>query len=164
MSSGLAGGTASGGGGAVGNSLRPAAAASSVVQPHSINIAQQQEDLLTQANPIGQAANGGAGSNRPTWAVTTSTSPIGILTPTPSGPMPNNSQNWINSRPNSSSIHTPSPTNLAPNMPSSAVAALPTQVRLPPPLAPLTTPQQPPSSMPPPAYTPPTHLSHHSSS
>lgn len=120
------------------------------VGPSSMNSAQQAEDLLTQINPVPQP------STTSKWAVTTSTSPIGILTPSVAN---NNSQNWINSRPNSSSIHTPSPTsqNLAP------IAPIPQQQqqqqRLPPPLTPSTSQQQPPSSLPPPAYTPPTHLS-----
>jgi hypothetical protein len=155
--------------------LRPSVVAplATLQQPHSINIAQQQEDLLTQSNPA-VPANLTQAQPRPTWAVTTSTSPIGILTPTPhSG---NNSQNWINSRPNSSSIHTPSPTSLQPLGLAQAAPGTAAPVtsngasqqgpmpplppaRLPPPLAPLTTTNQPPSSLPPPAYTPPTHLS-----
>ena len=105
----------------------------------------------------------------------------GILTPTPTNNAAsgngNPSQNWVNSRPNSSSIHTPSPTSgVVPQLvpPQQQQQQVPAQVqnsgsgmRLPPPLAPITT-QQPPSSILPPAYTPPTHTgfqtSPHSSS
>lgn len=43
------------------------------VGPSSMNSAQQAEDLLTQINPVPQP------STTSKWAVTTSTSPIGIL-------------------------------------------------------------------------------------
>jgi len=97
----------------------------------------------------------------------------GILTPTPTNNTASgngtgsNAQNWINSRPNSSSIHTPSPTTaVVPQIVPQQAVTQPQQGRLPPPIAPTT--QQPPSSILPPAYTPPTHTgfqtSPHSSS
>ena len=172
-----------GGPASLGSSLRP------VLQPHSINnIAQHQpsEDLLLTQNSTHNTAAvpPPQQQQRPIWAggappVTSGTSPIGILTPTaaaPGGVLGCNNQNWIHSRPNSTSIHTPSPTNLAPVQQNpmgpppgvSAASALPPPPggagggatgRLPPPLAPITSTQQPPSTLPPPAYTPPTHLS-----
>jgi len=188
---------------------------------HHQPINAQQEDLLLQTqnniNPVPSTVQ-----QRPNWAaaavVTTSStvSPIGILTPTTLGNSAlqqqqqqgqivlgnvpqqnqnsnqNNSQNWINSRPNSSSIHSPSPTNLGanPTIPQSqhvshvtavtvaggggpAAVATATTIttttgRLPPPLATQATiiqqpsQHQPSSQLPPPAYTPP--VTHLSSS
>ena len=119
----------------------------------------QQQDLLT-SNPVLPQA--GPWIKQP---VTTSNSPAasGMLTASATAVAATaggsgSAQNWINSRPNSSSIHSPSPT-------SAPLGAPPPQPLLtggllPPPLAPTTT-HQPPSSIPPPAYTPPTqqHLS-----
>jgi hypothetical protein len=171
------------------------------LQPINAQQHQNTEDLLlTQNNVNNPAAVPIQQQQRPNWAVVTTSSTVspigghhGILTPTTLGGIASNSatpsvalqpnsgnpgmnnvnpnQNWINSRPNSSSIHTPSPTNLAPLQPqlTSAIGGTLGQqqqhtivaVRLPPPLAPITqaTIQQAPSSLPPPAYTPPTHLS-----
>ena len=149
-------------------------------QQHQLQNAQQvlhhqeQQDLLT-SNPVLPQAG-----HQPRWPATTSTSPAasGMLTAANAATASNqgaassvsgsnNAQNWINSRPNSSSIHTPSPTSAQqpqPLMPPPSGSGHPPggggAGRLPPPLAPTTT-HQPPSSQPPPAYTPPTqqHLS-----
>jgi hypothetical protein len=182
------------------------------IQPINAQQHPITEDLLLTQNNVNNPV---PSQQRPNWAVVTTSStatPIGgsshvILTPTTLGgvavantittalqPNAGNSsnisvnpnQNWMNSRPNSSSIHTPSPTNLVPLQPQQqlttataggplgqhqpilqqhtvlAVTSTTTAPgRLPPPLAPITqaTTQQPPSSLPPPAYTPPTHLS-----
>ena len=170
----------------------PSTLHSSVTTSNNV-VSAQNEDLLTQSQPVQPQ------QQRPIWAVSATTSPIGkgylgfesifqpeklywipgILTPTPTNATGNGSaasQNWINSRPNSSSIHTPSPTTaVVPQFvpPPSAAggstvagATAATTGRLPPPLAPTT--QPPPSSILPPAYTPPTHTgfqtSPHSSS
>jgi len=182
------------------------------IQPINAQQHPITEDLLLTQNNVNNPV---PSQQRPNWAVVTTSStatPIGgsshvILTPTTLGgvavantittalqPNAGNSsnisvnpnQNWMNSRPNSSSIHTPSPTNLVPLQPQQqlttttaggplgqhqpilqqhtvlAVTSTTTAPgRLPPPLAPITqaTTQQPPSSLPPPAYTPPIHLS-----
>ena len=150
-------------------------------QQHSNAQTQHQEpqDLLT--NPVLPQAG-----RQPSWPVTTSTSPAAASMLTANAPSadgrnttlagggvpggaPGSSSGvigggWINSRPNSTSIHTPSPTSapLGGTQPPGQPLLTTGGPRLPPPLAPTTTHQPPPSSQPPPAYTPP-HQQHLSS-
>ena len=148
-------------------------------QPHSNAQTQHQEpqDLLT--NPVLPQAG-----RQPSWPVTTSTSPAAppsmltanatpsadgrnTMTPAIQGGVAGSSSGvigggWINSRPNSTSIHTPSPTSAPMGQPPGQPLLTTGGPRLPPPLAPTTTHQPPPSSQPPPAYTPP-HQQHLSS-
>lgn len=143
----------------MGPNMRP------TLNPH---IAQQQilhgeqQDLLTQNHPVPQQHQ-----QQRSWPVTTSTSPAMLTpTPTPCGVSVGGvaaQQNWISSRPNSSSIHTPSPTSASTSN-HQIQQPLPQVQRLPPPLAPTTTNQPPPSSIAPPAYAPPSAQQHLSSS
>ena len=148
-------------------------------QPHSNAQTQHQEpqDLLT--NPVLPQAG-----RQPSWPVTTSTSPAAASMLTANAPSADGRNTgapalgtvagsssgvigggWNNSRPNSTSIHTPSPTSAPMGGTQPTGQPLLTTTggpRLPPPLAPTTTHQPLPSSQPPPAYTPP-HQQHLSS-